>query len=258
MKYRSYSYEEYYEAMELLEKGLGPTEVSRILGISKRTVKAWKYEGKIPWLAKWHPTPSKELSYILGVLHGDGYIVKPRKNVYDIELMVKDYKFAETFSKALSKLLNKRFKKPCWSENHSRWRIFYYSKAFHRWYRKQTLETLKSYIEYNKDTVKLFLRGIYDSEGYNYKCKQIFLANSNPEILNYIQYLLKKYFNIKTTGPYLIKKAGSINRKRNGERIKTRHNTYSIAISRKRDVQIFLSEIGFSITEKRLGLKRRR
>jgi len=35
-------------------------------------------------------------------------------------------------------------------------------------------------------------------------------------------------------------------------------NVYRIEIYRKRDVQIFLSKIGFSIREKQLGLPRRR
>jgi hypothetical protein len=47
-------------------------------------------------------------------------------------------------------------------------------------------------------------------------------------------------------------------RKRSGEMIKTNHNNYSIAISRKKYVRIFLGEIGFSIREKQLGLPRRK
>lgn len=111
----SYTYEQYRRAMELLNEGLGPTVVSRILGIPERTVKAWKYEGKMPPLTRWYPEPGKELAYILGVLYGDGYL-HPRieSHIYEVELEVKDYEFAETFSRVMSKLLNKKVVRPKW------------------------------------------------------------------------------------------------------------------------------------------------
>jgi len=46
--------------------------------------------------------------------------------------------------------------------------------------------------------------------------------------------------------------------KRNGERVKTNHDIYCIVISGRRDIHMFLSEIGFSIREKQLGLPRRK
>jgi len=255
---REYSYEEYMNTMKLLNMGMGPTEVSRILNIPRRAVEDWKYKGKIPWLAKWASEPSNELAYVIGVLLGDGYIVREHHSNYDIELMVKDYEFAEEFSKAIAKILDKKYKKPYWSRSHNRWRVYYRSKAFYTWYRRQDLDTLKQYIEHNRETVANFLRGFYDSDGNNYRYKHIFLYNSNLKLLRYTQYLLKKYFSIKATGPYLIAKAGSIHIKRNGERIKTNHDIYCIAISRMKDIRVFLSEIGFSIREKQLGLPRKK
>jgi len=148
--------------------------------------------------------------------------------------------------------------KPRWSKTHNRWRVYYRSKAFHNWFKRQNLETLKQYIEDSKETVVSFLRGLYDSDGYNKRCRQIFLYNNNINILKYVQYLLRKYYNIIATGPYLHTRAGSISRRRSGEKIKTNYNTYYIAISRKRHIKIFLSEVGFSIREKQLGLPRRK
>jgi len=258
MGYRSYSYEDYIRAMELLNRRFGITKVSRKLNIPKSTLHYWRRGIYRPPSVRWMPKPSKELAYVIGVMLGDGYIVREHHYDYDIELKVKDYEFAEAFSRNIAKVLNKRFRKPHWSESHNRWRIYYSSKAFYTWYRRQDLDTLKQYIEYDGDTVKYFLRGIYDSEGTNYRCRIISLANSDLELLQYVQYLLKKYFNIRATGPYLNKKARSIHIKKNGERIRTSHNTYCIEISRKRDVQAFLSKIGFSIKEKQLGLPRRR
>ncbi len=113
MGYRSYSYDEYLRAMDIYKDGVKPAEISSSLNIKKRTIKAWIYEGKVPWLAKWHPEPSNELAYVIGVLHGDG-CVKAYKTNYDIKLNTVDYKFAETSSNMPAKLLNKRIINPKW------------------------------------------------------------------------------------------------------------------------------------------------
>jgi intein-encoded DNA endonuclease-like protein len=259
MGYRSYSYEEYLRAMELL-KDHGPTEVCRILGwpiTRKSTLSGWKNGKHKPPAARWGPKPSSELAYIIGVLNGDGNTVKEHTHHYDIELKVKDIDFAIEFSKTLSKLLDRKYVKPKWSKVHNRWRITYSSVSFWTWYKEQTLETLKLYIEHDKKTVAYFLRGLYDSEGYNYRCEQIWLSNNNTGLLCYVQYLLERYLDITATGPYLVTRAGTIHTTKNGGKVKSNHNTYSIEISRKQHIQIFLSEVGFSIKEKQLGLPRR-
>jgi len=253
-RYRSYTYNEYKRVMDMYKSGIGPTEISRKTGIKKYTVEAWIYEEKMPPLARWYPEPSKELAYIIGVLYGDGYIVKEHNYNYNIELKVKDYEFAEVFSRNMAKLLNKRYVKSRWHKSLNRWIVVYSSKAFYHWFREQTLETLKQYIEYSDETVASFLRGLYDSEGTNYRCKRIWLYNNDKDLLHYVQHLLKKYFNIVARGPYLVMRAGSIN----NSGIKTNYDIYYIAISREDSIWIFLSKIGFSITEKQLGLPRRK
>ncbi len=260
MGYRSYSYEEYLRAMELL-KDHGPTEVCRVLGwpiTRKSLLSQWKNGKHKPPAAKWHPKPSNELAYVIGVLHGDGYLVKRHTYHYDIELLVKDRDFATEFSRKMAKLLNKRYMKPKWSKKHNKWKIYYRSKAFHQWHKKQTVQSLKQYIEHGKETMANFLRGLYDSEGYNYRCRRISLSNNSIKLLYYVQYLLEKCFNIKATGPYLVTMAGTIHTKWDGERIKTNHPNYQIVIARKLHVQRFLSEVGFSMLEKQLGLPRRK
>ena len=154
-------------------------------------------------------------------------------------------------------LLSKDVKKLHWNKVNNKWEVIYLSKAFYQWYRKQSLESLKQFIEHDKVTVANFLRGLYDSEGYNQRCRQIWLSNNDLELLHYTQYLLKNYFNIVATGPYINRRSGKVSTKRRGEKIKTKHNNYSIAISRRQYIQRFLDNIGFSIREKQLGLKRR-
>ncbi len=264
MRYRSYSYKDYLRAMKMIKK-LGVAETSRRLKISGRTLYHWKNGEHKPPGAKWHPEPSIELTYVIGVLFGDGYLyidkVK-RGNSYRIGVGVEDYEFAETFSKNMARLLNKKVVKPYWNKSNNAWEVTYYSKAFHVWYKEQNLDTLKPYIEYSRETVANFLRGLYDSDGNHYIYKerynQIHLYNNNLKLLKYVRHLLEKYFNIHTTGPYLHIEAGAESKMGNGQTAKTNHNNYQISIYRKQHVQRFLNMIGFSIGEKQLGLPRRK
>ncbi len=264
MSYRRYSYEEYQYAMELLNNGCGLTETCRRLGwpeTRKTTLWEWRHGRHKPPTTRWVPKPSNELAYIIGVLYGDG-CVKVHGHHYDIKLNTVDYEFADKFSRALAKLLAKNVVRPVWiglrrGRNYG-WEVTYSSIAFYTWYKNQALETSKPYIEHNKGTAKQFLRGLYDSEGCNYRCRRISLYNNDVELLKYVQYLLKKYFDIIAIGPHLHIRAGRISIKRNGEKIKAKKNNYYIAISRRQHVKRFLDEVGFSIQEKQLGLPRRK
>gem|GEM_PF-5631809 len=71
------------------------------------------------------------------------------------------------------------------------------------------LREFKKYIEYNKQTTKYYLRGLYDSEGNNDINRYIHLYNSKKKLLKYLHYLLKEYSGIIATGPYLQRKAGN-------------------------------------------------
>jgi len=259
-KYKSYSYDDWKKAMDLHNKyKFGHIRISRILGINENTVKKWLYYGVVPPSAKWKAELSKKLAYAIGVIQGDACVTKNEsKHHYIIELNTIDKEFAEVFSKVMAKLLNANYHKPYWSNKRRQWRVIYKSKAFYLWYKrteKKGLQGFKPFIEYNKSTVKHYLRGLYDSEGNNNGNKQIRLYNSKKKLLEYIQYLLKRYFGIKTTGPYLRRKNGT-KMMINERRIVGKHDCYEIVISRKEHVQKFLREIGFTITRKQLGLKK--
>ena len=247
--------------METLKK-MGPTKVSRELGIPKTTLYYWKKGKYKPPLARWIPKPSNELAYVLGVLNGDGYLHANRHHYYRIQLGVKDLKFAEAFSIAMAKTLNKKYLVPKWDKSNNIWVVVYTSKAFYIWYKHQNLDTLKPYIEYSRDAVANFLRGLYDSDGNHYIYKkrysQIRLYNNNTELLKYVQHLLEKYFDIVTKGPYVGTRAGTENKMGNGKIVRRNHDTYQMVIDRIQYAQRFLDEIGFSITEKQLGLSRRK
>jgi len=191
-KYREYSYDDWKKAMELHNKyKLGHRRISRILGIKENTVNKWLYKGVVPPLAKWVAKPSRELGYAIGATHGDGCVSKSKNKLgyrYVIELGVIDKEFVEMFSKVMAKLLNVNYHKPWWDEKEKKWRVAYNSKAFYLWYKrceKKGLEGFKPYMEHNTETVKHYLRGLYDSEGGNYRNNLIHLSNTNIELLKY-------------------------------------------------------------------------
>jgi len=263
-KRREYSYDDWKKAMDLHNKyKLGYRKISRVLNISENTVNNWLYKGVVPPSAKWKAEPSKELAYVIGVVQGDGSVskVKP-KNIhgyeYVIQLATIDKEFAETFSRAMSRLLGVNYHKLWWDEKEKEWRVVYKSKAFYTWYKKsekQGLQGFKKYIEHDIETVRYYLKGLYDSEGSNYRNKYIYLYNSKKELLKYVQYLLRKYFDVVATGPYL-KEDGGNTKVINGVEARYNDDYYSMQIGRKQCVQEFLREIGFTIVRKQLGLKK--
>jgi len=184
-KYKSYSYEEYVKAMELLEKGYGLTETCRILGwpeTKKSLLHHWKHGKHKPPAAKWVAKPCIELAYAIGTIHGDGSVTKSEAwHRYVIQLIVIDKEFAVIFSKVMAKLLNASYHKPWWSEKEKEWWVVYRSKAFYEWYKKcekQGLQGFKPYIEHDIETVRYYLKGLFDSDGYNYKNKRIFFLTA--------------------------------------------------------------------------------
>lgn len=253
---KTYSDGEYHKAMDLFESGIGLSQASNILGIPKSTLYYWRHRIYKPPTARWRPKPSSELAYVIGVLMGDGTLCR-HQHKYDIELKAMDKCFTQIFSKALSKTLGKPYREPEWTGWRRGWKVYYSSKAFYTWYKKQNLKTLKPYIEHNKETVKNFLQGLYDSDGSNYRCVRVELFNSNLELLIYVKHLLKKYFNITARGPYLKTKAGTKMIIR-GEEFIRKKDCYYMFISKKDDVNKFLSEIGFTIPRKQQGEPKRK
>jgi len=261
-KYKSYSYEEYMKAMELLERGYSLRETCRLLGWPEKKnslLYFWKHGKHKPPLVKWRAEPSKELAYVVGVVQGDGCVCKNEADYeYLIQLDTIDQEFAIIFSKVISRLLSVKYHKPRWDKKERVWIIRYRSKPFYEWYKrceKQGLQGFKSFIEYNRETVKYYLRGLYDSEGNNCGNKEIRLYNTKKKLLEYIQYLLERYFGIVTAGPYLQRKAGT-KTVINGVKTTTKYDCYRIVIGRKEHVQKYLEEIGFTIIRKQLGLRK--
>lgn len=208
-------------------------------------------------LSKYLPTkfeiiPSKQLSYVLGVLLGDGTVYKTRrvypKKVsfgYMISLSVRNESFAKKFAKNLSEIFNKEVKVYKCDEKKGRgifYKVFVSSKQFYNWYSRE--KAIKFGIKFPKH----FLSGFYESEGslgyftskYKnkiYKYKGIRIINSDIELLNIIKNILKQRYNIdsKTYDRGFPKSTTLVGRK-----VKWKKRLYRLGIFKKGNVSLFL------------------
>jgi intein-encoded DNA endonuclease-like protein len=200
---------------------------------------------------KFDGKPSPELECVVGVMFSDGYKYF-NDGKYRLRLAVVDREYAEEFGKNLAKLLGRKEPyKPFYNEKLKRWVVVGSSFQLYK-FLDRPFEELKQYVEHCKDCVSAFLRALFDGDGHIYK-RRLMLYNTNKELLIYVQYLLKKYFDIDATGPYLTKKKGSIARFPNGKIVKTNEDCYYIYI-RARSLLNFYKYIGFTIKRKQQRL----
>jgi len=138
-------------------------------------------------------SPSPILSYVTGVILGDGWVYKINHS-YSIGLETLDKPFCESLVRALQQIkLN-----PCLMFNKNRfWRVTATSKLFYEWYKSLKFKDIeKIAIEYPKE----FVRGFYESEGclsiyksrkYRYTNCKIIICNTKEELINLTKELLK-------------------------------------------------------------------
>lgn len=213
---------------------------------SPKQIKKMKEKKSTP-LKKSAYKPSNELSYILGVLVGDGHLGKRR-----IGLLCTDEDFILYFAKNLEKWsgLKTKFYK---YKNHRYKKGFNYQlylnsvkateflKQFDLNKNKenpQFTKKINSFLKNKNHKIK-FIEGFFDSEGSIRTNNRITLDNSNKEIINYIQQLLKKL---------------RINFKIYEE--KNHHNKllYRINIQTKKDIIQFCKLINSSIKRKQIRM----
>lgn len=241
-KYPRYTIEQYKEAMKLLREGYSIREIALRLGVSESRVKHWKLYGIKPPRAKLSIKTGKELAYTIGTLLSDGSVTKKKSYVYAIQLKVKDREYAEKFSRCVSKVIGKAYKKPR-KLNDGRWEIRYSSAAFYEWWRKQNLETFRKYIEESEETMKAFARGFMDGEASS-SGSCISVTNTNLEILRYLKKVLEKVGVRTGKISKTIEKGTEVIIK--GKKYKANKSIYSLYVN-KRD---FISTIGFTIKRK--------
>ncbi len=262
----------YLDAMELrLKNGWSHTiigaELQRRYGVRvpSSTVYYWVTKRSNP-LEHWNVfelRPSKELSYVIGVVMGDGTLVAIKKDSRDeIRLQVRDKDFAEEFNEAMARVLERerpnkimavlREDKNNTTFYHSRYSSLQLGKIL-----RNDLRDLKALIEGHPAE---FLRGFFDSEGSATAIIskrrlqiQVIASNSDMEVLTYVQGLLNDRFGIHSS-IYPGRKAGesSLIYGRLATRTK---DSFFLSIQQRQSVKCFFSGIGFSINRKREVLK---
>ncbi|MFH1391544.1 MAG: LAGLIDADG family homing endonuclease [Candidatus Diapherotrites archaeon] len=206
------------------------------------------------------PEASSELSYVLGVMFGDGsLIVNTKRKEYVLKLEAIDRDFVEKFSGCSSKLLKKEksfavcYKKP--RRGHSAtYSVQVRSKKLFNFVKeiKKDFENGKKFIE--KFPAK-FIQGLADSEGCpsisaatNFNCDVMVACSTNFSLLEFVKYLLK-FFGIKSN-LYLHKHKGESDSKINGRVITRTIDLFVLYISKDAMVKNFAKNINFSIKRK--------
>lgn len=232
--YRTYNLEEYNEAVKLRNNfGWGSTKISSFLKnkgiyIKKRAIDRWIYNNGKPFnevIRKKILTTSnlltKEKSYVLGVLCGDGYIRVQDSKSYLVGLDVCDEEFADEFkrcleviyglfpSKKLRKVRPTNFcKNPKRSyvinltSKNAAMDLFRYCESFKTW----DWEVPKEILESSLEIKSYFLKGIFDSEGtIRLKHKghaMLQICSGNIESFLLVKNILEDDFNIKMSVRY--------------------------------------------------------
>jgi len=144
------------------------------------------------------------LAYVLGVLKGDGCAADRTLSHYYIDLQTKDEDFAQAFAESLSKVLKEKVEvKPL--KRHTTkgpfegYEVCKGHKGFFLWYKQHNTEITSIIDSLGVNAVAMFLRGIADSEGSPQKCiASLRIYNTDLKLLEDVQQLLEKYFDIKS------------------------------------------------------------
>jgi intein-encoded DNA endonuclease-like protein len=209
------------EVNKLRRNGLGHRkiikEIQRRYGVrlSRSLISYWLRGVHNPYNKGYVPSikflrPSKELSYMIGVVAGDGYACRDRHaanyNRVRIGLKVKDREFAAEFGRCLAKVLRRQPIKPKYYSG--RYVAEVHSQTLYELLVKPlNLDKLKKYIEHCERCVAAFIRGFADSEGTVDKGGYIRLSNTDRGLLEYVKDLLKR-LGIEATGPWPERRQG--------------------------------------------------
>lgn len=144
--------------------------------------------------------PSEELSYLLGVLYGDGTCYKD-KGHYAIRLEANDKEFVVEFARCLASVTG-REKYSIYCNKRKQFIVVGSSKKLYRFLEERLSLSHKEVIEKYPAS---FIRGFFDSEGSVHHIQKrknayrISMCNTNYALLLYVKELLEKYFNIFCT-----------------------------------------------------------
>lgn len=132
--------------------------------------------------------PSAELSYILGVIYGDGWVVVCKKSGnYRVGLHTVSLEFAQEFQKALETINLHTNLYPMRNKGFGTkqlYRVQAASRRFVDWWRNLSISEIEQLVT---DNPTHFLRGFFDSEGSFSTSGQASLSNTNLDRLALVQ-----------------------------------------------------------------------
>jgi intein/homing endonuclease len=182
----------------------------------------WSKGKKLPSLNKFTPPKdlTEDLSYVLGVIMGDGCISDKKSSVF--VLYANDEEFVEkTKSSTIKYIHSIKKKKPDFSVKQDKNKMFFftlYSKDFVEWAKKLTnnKQNVPELVKSGTRKIKLaFLKGLFDSEGHYYVSDKtetpVSFSVSHPFIYEVKQLLdsinikcsnVHTYYNDITIGKY--------------------------------------------------------
>jgi intein-encoded DNA endonuclease-like protein len=125
------------------------------------------------------------LSYLIGILKGDGYVFDNSKvGHYSVHLHVKDRSFVESFAQALT-AIGLHPSKPR-QDKRGLWKVRAVSVLFFKWYQQTNWKQIA--LDHSKE----FLKGFYESEGSAERRAGLRIYNTNRMLLRFVQRLLHR------------------------------------------------------------------
>ena len=225
--------------------------------LSKGTISNWTRGLSTPLRAGhlFIPKHTPELAYVIGVETGDGFLnVMSETYRYRVGLRAVDREFVEAFNQAVAKVLGCE---PHSLQKETTSREFYVefgSYLLHE-FLVQRLDDKKTFIEHDEKCAGAFVKGFYDSECCMEVSGALKCYNNDLSLLRYVQKLLREFFGIGTTGPYLHMRKGTILTNR-GKSYFRRADGYYIYVRRK-SLDTFHRKIGLTIERKKIRLEKK-
>lgn len=154
---------------------------------------------------------NENMTYLLGLLMGDGYVThNSYTNAKIVALQNTELILVENFANCLKRIgLNPRAcvatpSKKSFNKKIS-YRVEANSKVFYEWYKSLRFNQLGKQFD-TQEKVIAFIRGFYEAEGTLYSTKghkRLIFTNTNAELINFVKNLLEKIdLHFHLNGPY--------------------------------------------------------